>query len=156
MIMRGAGPPDPSQSPRRTGRPWSARSATRATRKRCSPPDPSPRRCGKHCCVGRSRLAGDWSGERASTISVFAGFRFPREVISVAVRSYLRYGLSYRDVEELLAERGVTVDHVTVYRWVQRFTCEFIEATRPCRHAPGDWWFVDETYLKVAGKWAYL
>jgi hypothetical protein len=48
--------------------------------------------------------------------SVFAGFRFPREVIAVAVRWYLRYGLSYRDVEELLAERGVTVDHVTVYR----------------------------------------
>ena len=46
--------------------------------------------------------------------SVFAGFRFPREVISVAVRWYLRYGLSYRDVEELLAERGVTVDHVSV------------------------------------------
>jgi transposase, IS6 family len=90
------------------------------------------------------------------TTSVFAGFRFPREVISVAVRWYLRYGLSYRDVEELLAERGVTVDHVTVYRWVQRFTCEFIEAARPCRHAPGDRWFVDETYLKIAGKWAYL
>jgi transposase, IS6 family len=53
-------------------------------------------------------------------ISVFAGFRFPPEVISVAVRWYLRYGLSSRDVEELLAERGITVDHVTVYRWVQR------------------------------------
>jgi len=90
------------------------------------------------------------------TTSVFAGFRFPREVISVAVRWYLRYGLSYRDVEELLAERGVTVDHVTVYRWVQRFTTEFIEAARPCRHGPGDRWFVDETYLRVAGKWTYL
>ena len=88
--------------------------------------------------------------------SAFAGFRFPREVISVAVRWYLRYGLSYRDVEELLAERGVTVDHVTVYRWVQRFTPEFIEAARPCRHAPGDRWFVDETYVKVAGHWTYL
>jgi IS6 family transposase len=88
--------------------------------------------------------------------SVFAGFRFPREVISVAVRWYLRYGLSYRDVEELLAERGVTVDHVTIYRWVQRFTPEFTEAARPCRHAPGDQWFVDETYLKVAGKRTYL
>src|ERR1700748_3561122 len=88
--------------------------------------------------------------------SVFAGFRFPREVISVAVRWYLRYGLSYRDVEELLAERGVTVDHVSVYRWVQRFTPEFIEAARPCRHAPGDRWFADETYVKVAGQWAYL
>ena len=60
--------------------------------------------------------------------SVFAGFRFPPEVISIAVRWYLRYGLSYRDVEELLAERGIIVDHVTVYRWVQRFTPEFIEA----------------------------
>ncbi len=62
---------------------------------------------------------------RAVTSS-FAGFRFrvPPEVISVVFRWYLRYGLSYRDVEELLAERGVTVDHVTVYRWVQRFTPE--------------------------------
>ena len=82
--------------------------------------------------------------------SVFAGFRFPREVIAVAVRWYLRYGLSYRDVEELLAERGVTVDHVTVYRWVQRFTPEFIEPARLCRHIPGDCWFVDETYVKVS------
>jgi transposase-like protein len=57
-------------------------------------------------------------------------------VISVAVRWHLRYGLSYRDVEELLAERGVTVDHVTVYRWVQRFTPEFIEAARPCHTLP--------------------
>jgi transposase-like protein len=77
-------------------------------------------------------------------------------VIAVAVRWYLRYGLSYRDVEELLAERGVTVDHVTVYRWLQRFTPEFIEAARPCRHTPGDRWFVDETYVKVSGRWAYL
>jgi IS6 family transposase len=88
--------------------------------------------------------------------SAFAGFRFPREVIAVAVRWYLRYGLSYRDVEELLAERGVTVDHVSVYRWVQRFTPEFIEAARPCRHSLGDRWFVDETYVKVAGRWRYL
>jgi IS6 family transposase len=88
--------------------------------------------------------------------SAFAGFRFPPEVISVAVRWYLRYGLSYRDVEELLAERGVTVDHVTVYRWVQRFTAEYISAARPRRHVPGDRWFVDETYVKVAGRWAYL
>jgi transposase-like protein len=72
------------------------------------------------------------------TSSVSSGFRFPRDVIAVAVCWYLRYGLSYRDVEELLAERGVTVDHVTIYRWVQRFTPEFIDAARPCRHAPGD------------------
>ncbi len=88
----------------------------------------------------------------SSSTSAFVGFRFPREVISIAVRWYLRYGLSYRDVEELLAERGVDVDHVTVNRWVQRFTPEFVEAARPCRHVPGDRWFVDETYVKVNGR----
>ncbi|MGH3865293.1 MAG: IS6 family transposase [Pseudonocardiaceae bacterium] len=88
--------------------------------------------------------------------SGFAGFRFPREVIMLAVRWYLRYGLSYRDVEELLAERGITVDHVTVFRWVQRFTPLLIDAARPCRHRPGDRWFADETYVKVAGRWIYL
>jgi hypothetical protein len=77
--------------------------------------------------------------------SGFAGFRFPPEVITIAVRWYLRYGLSYRDVEELLAERGIEVDHVSVYRWVQRFTPLLIDAARPCRHATGDRWFVDET-----------
>jgi transposase-like protein len=88
--------------------------------------------------------------------SAFAGFRFPPDVITTAVRWYLRYGLSYRDVEELLAERGIEVDHVTVYRWVQRFTPLFTDAARPCRHATGDRWFVDETYVKVAGRWRYL
>jgi IS6 family transposase len=85
-----------------------------------------------------------------------AGYRFPREVIAVAVRWYLRYGLSSRDVEELLSERGIVVDHVTVYRWVQTFTPEFIDAARPARYAVGDRWFVDETYVKVAGQWVYL
>ena len=85
-----------------------------------------------------------------------AGYRFPREVIAVAVRWYLRYGLSYRDVEELLAERSVEVDHVTIYRWVQTFTAEFIDAARPARHAAGDRCFVDETYVKLAGRWTYL
>jgi transposase-like protein len=85
--------------------------------------------------------------------SAFTGFRFPREVIVRAVRWYLRYGLSYRDVDELLAERGIEVDHVTVYRWVQRFTPLLIDAARPCWRAPGDRWFVDETDVKVAGRW---
>jgi transposase, IS6 family len=56
-------------------------------------------------------------------------------VIVLAVRWYLRLGLSYRDVEELLAERGIEADHVTVYRWVQRCTPLLPEAARPCRHA---------------------
>src|SRR4029077_9829112 len=57
---------------------------------------------------------------RSSGSSAPVGYRFPRGVIAVAVRWYLRYGLSYRDVEELLAERGIDVDQVTIYRWVQR------------------------------------
>ena len=74
--------------------------------------------------------------------SAFAGFRFPPDVIVVAVRWYLRFGLSYRDLEELLAERGIEVDHVTVYRWAQRFTPLLAEAARPCRHA-----------VEIAGLW---
>jgi transposase-like protein len=77
-------------------------------------------------------------------------------VIVVAVRPYLRFNLSYRDVEELLVERGVDVDHVTVYRWVQRFTPLLADAARFCRHSPGDRWFVDETYVKVNGVWRYV
>jgi transposase-like protein len=77
-------------------------------------------------------------------------------VILLAVRWYLRFGLSYRDVEELLTERGVEVDHVSVYRWVLRFTPLLAEAARPCRHAVGQRWEVDETYVKVAGTWRYV
>jgi transposase-like protein len=88
--------------------------------------------------------------------SAFAGFRFPAEVIVVAVRWYMRYGLSYRDVEELLAERAVEVDHVMVYRWVQRFMPLLADAARFARHSPGDRWFVDETYMKVNGVWRYV
>jgi transposase-like protein len=88
--------------------------------------------------------------------SAFAGFRFPSDVIVLAVRWYLRFGLSYRDLEELLIERGVEVDHVTIYRWVLRFTPLLADAARPCRHRVGDRWSVDETYVKVAGRWRYV
>src|SRR5438309_4753534 len=88
--------------------------------------------------------------------SAFAGFRFPAEVIMLAVRWYLRFGLSYRDVEELLAERGIEVDHVSIYRWVQHFSPEFVEAAQARRHMVGNRWHVDETYVKVGGSWRYL
>ncbi len=74
----------------------------------------------------------------------------------VAVRWYLRHVLSYCDVEELLAERGVEADHVTVYRWVQRFTPLLADAARFTRHSQGDRWLVDETYVKVNGSWRYI
>jgi transposase, IS6 family len=102
--------------------------------------------------VGRAVLMRRRPRRAPSPQSGFAGFRFPPDVIMVAVRCYLRSGLSYRDVEELLTKRGITVDHVTIYRWVQHFTPLLIDAARPCRHVPGDRWFVDETYVKVGGR----
>jgi transposase, IS6 family len=89
-------------------------------------------------------------------VSAFAGYRFPPDVILLAVRGYLRFGLSYRDLAVLLAERGVEVDHVSLYRRVQRFTPLVIDAARPCRHAVGSRWFVDETDVKVGGAWRYV
>src|SRR6266511_191530 len=83
--------------------------------------------------------------------SAFAGYRFPPEVITLAVRWYLRFALSYRDVEELLSERGIQVDHVSIYRWVQRFAPEFAQAARARQHVIGDRWHVDETYVKGRG-----
>ena len=64
--------------------------------------------------------------------------------------------MSYRDVAELLAERSVEVDHLTIYRWVHQVTPELIDAARPCRHAVGSRWFVDETYVRVARVWRYV
>jgi transposase, IS6 family len=101
-------------------------------------------------------MAGDWSSDCTSHRFGLRRLPVPAGVISLAVQWYLRYGLSYRDVEVLPAERGITVDHVTIYRWVQRFTSEFIEAAGPRRHAPGDRWFADETYVKVVGAGTYL
>ena len=88
--------------------------------------------------------------------SAFARFYFPPDVIVLAVRWYLRFGLSHSDIQELLAERGIEVDHTTIYRWVQRFTPLLADAARPRRHAIGARWEVDETYVKVAGVWRYI
>jgi transposase, IS6 family len=94
-------------------------------------------------------------GPRSTLVvrSAFVGFRSPSDVIVLAVRWYLRFGLSYRDVEEFLAERGVEVDDVTIYRWVLGVQPLLADAARPCRHALGDRWQVDETQVKVAGQW---
>jgi transposase, IS6 family len=64
--------------------------------------------------------------------------------------------LPFATEPELLAERGIEVDHTTIYRWVQRFTPLLADAARPCRHAAGSRWQVDETYVKVAGQWRYV
>ncbi len=86
----------------------------------------------------------------------FRGFRFPAEVILWAVRWYLQFPVSYRDLERMLADRGVAVDHVTLFRGVQRFAPELERRLRrhlrPCRGP----WHVDETYVRVGGEWRYL
>tara|TARA_R110002049_G_scaffold199948_2_gene370445 strand:+ start:14359 stop:15072 length:714 start_codon:yes stop_codon:yes gene_type:complete len=88
--------------------------------------------------------------------SPFKHHRFPREIILCAIRWYLRYPLSYQDVVELLEERGVIVDRSTVYRWVQKFGPELTKRTeKHLRRASVDW-HVDETYIRVGGKWRYL
>jgi transposase, IS6 family len=84
------------------------------------------------------------------------GCRFPAEIILWAVRWSLQVPVSFRDLERMLADRGVQVDHVTLYRWVQRFAPELEKRMRrylrPCRGP----WHVDETSVRVGGRWRYL
>jgi transposase-like protein len=95
---------------------------------------------------GQRFRCGDWRCRfTATTGTPFAGYRFPPDVIALAVRWYLRFRLSYADVAELLAERGVRVDPSSVYAWVQAFTPLYAEAARAFRHAVGERWSVDET-----------
>jgi hypothetical protein len=77
-------------------------------------------------------------------------------LILCAVRWYLRYSLSLRDVEELLEERGLYVDHTTVWRWVQDYGPELEQRLRRHRKPTNKSWRVDETYLRVKGRWCYL
>jgi hypothetical protein len=77
-------------------------------------------------------------------------------MILLAVGWYLRFSLSYRDVEELLAERGLRADHVTIWRWVQRYAPELERRLRSRLNSTNDSWRVDETYIRVKGKWVYL
>src|SRR5258705_4165535 len=92
----------------------------------------------------------------SSVCGLFKWRQFEPEVILMAVGWYLRFSLSYRDVEELLTERGLSVDHVTVWRWVQRYAPELDRRLRKRLKATNDSWRVDETYVRVKGKWVYL
>jgi transposase, IS6 family len=91
-----------------------------------------------------------------SVAGLFKWRQFEPEVILLAVGWYLGFSLSYRDVEELLAERGLHADHVTVWRWVQRYAPKIQRRLRPRLRPTNDSWRVDETYIRVKGKWVYL
>jgi len=88
--------------------------------------------------------------------SLFKWRHFQADIILCAVRWYLRYALSYRDVEELMQARGVRVDHTTVFRWVQRYAPELDKRCRPSLRATNDSYRVDETYIKIKKRWYYL
>ena len=91
-----------------------------------------------------------------SRLKPFKHHRFPAIIILCAVRMYLRYPLSYQDTADLLAERGVNVDRSTIYRWVQKFGPQLADETDRQRRWVSVDWHVDETYVRVGGKWRYL
>ena len=88
--------------------------------------------------------------------ALFKGRHFEAEIIILCVRRYLRYALSLRNLKEIMAERNIQVDHVTIWRWIQRFAPELNRRCRRELRITNRSWRVDETYLRVAGKWAYL
>jgi transposase, IS6 family len=93
---------------------------------------------------------------RESRPALFRGRHFRSDVIVLCVRWYLRYPLSYRDLEEMMAERGLAIDHSTIARWVLYYAPILNRRIRREMRRPNRSWRVDETYVRVAGKWTYL
>jgi putative transposase len=88
--------------------------------------------------------------------AVFKGRHFDKSVILLCVRWYLAYNLSLRNLEEMMAEQGISVDHATVHRWVVRYSSELLERFNRRKRAVIGRWHIDETYIKVRGRWMYL
>ncbi|WP_027156483.1 IS6 family transposase [Methylobacter luteus] len=87
----------------------------------------------------------------------FKGHRIEKAIILICIRWYLAYPLSYRNLEEMMAERGVTIDHSNIYRWIQKFTPKLEAAFRKSKkHSVGKSWRMDEMVIKIKGQWMYL
>jgi transposase-like protein len=86
----------------------------------------------------------------------FKGAHFVNDIILTCVRWYVAYPLSYRQVEELMEERGVSVDHATINRWVLKYSPPLEEVFHRRKHPVGISWRMDETYIRVKGEWRYL
>ena len=93
---------------------------------------------------------------RPSKSALLKGRHFEQEIIILCVRWYLRYKLSYRDLVEMMAERGLPIAHTTILRWVQRYAPEFDKRWNRFSTQAGNSWRVDETYVRIRGRWAYL
>src|SRR4051812_24269469 len=91
-----------------------------------------------------------------SQSTLFKYRHFEPEIILLCLRWYLRYSLSYRDLEEMMVERGLSVDHTTIYRWVQHYAPILEKRCRAKLRPTNDSWRVDETYIKAKGQWMYL
>ena len=89
-------------------------------------------------------------------VNFFKWKHYAGEIILLNVRWYLKYALSYRNLQEMMAERGVKVDHTTIMRWVHQYSPEMEKKIRKHLRQTNDSWRVDETYIKVKGKWKYL
>jgi len=87
---------------------------------------------------------------------MFKGRHFDRSVILLCVRWYLAYNLSLRNLEEMMAERGITVDHATIHRWTVHYALLLLERFNQRKRPVTGKWHVDETYIKVRGRWMYL
>jgi len=87
---------------------------------------------------------------------MFKGRHFDRSVILLCVRWYLAYNLSLRDLKEMMAERGISIDHSTIHRWVVHFSPVLLQRFNQRKRSVGSKWHMDETYIKVRGQWMYL
>lgn len=112
---------------------------------------------------GIVRLSGNGAGQLRvrhnppmnTLIPLYYRHRFPSEIISHSVWLYFRFALSYRDVEEMMRERGLMVDHVTVWRWVQAYALKINRRMLPHLKLAGASYRIDETYMKVGKQWKY-
>jgi transposase, IS6 family len=104
-----------------------------------------------HRQIHRCTTCGRRQTERST--SAFCGYRFPDDIIALAVHWYQRFRLPYADLADLVAERGIQVDPSTIYGWVHHFAPLYRAAARPQRHRVGGAWSIDETSLRIAGRW---
>ena len=93
--------------------------------------------------------------ETTPSPSLYKGHRFPPEIISYCVWLYYRFSLSYRDIEEIMAERGVKLTYETVRKWCLKFGQRYANALDRCRPQPGDKWYLDEVFLAINGQVHY-
>jgi IS6 family transposase len=93
---------------------------------------------------------------KAGKKNPFKGRQFTAEIILWAVRWYLQFSISYRDLERMFADRGIQVDHTTLFRWIQAYAPELDKRIRPHLRMTNGSWRVDETYIRVKGEWVYL